>query len=219
MLNRLPSLFVGACLLSVSCFPPVRAQDAAAPTQEKTERWAVGATVQSISPLNAPGVRVGGHVSWRFAEHWGVQTALRYAFAGKSSDQGLRVRRRHVEGAVSLFWQPVLFSTGSLNHALRVQTGPAIQGGRTHWDGNVGFICATGLSEAEIEAMSNRYPDSKPFANVGVHIGLGYGVTYRALTVRAMLSGGKLLGSRYRLSSGRRAVWTVGRGISVSVRL
>jgi hypothetical protein len=82
----------------------------------------------------------------------------------------------------------------------------------------MGF-CATGLSEAEIKTLSDRYPDSKPFLNVGVHVGLGYGITYRAVTVRAMLNGGKLLASRYRLSSLRRAVWTAGRGISVSVRL
>lgn len=197
---------------------PGQAQDGSPPEPWNAHRWAVGTTIQHISPLNTTGVRVGGHVSWRFAEHWGLQTTLRFASARESDDVGLRVRRRHVEGVVALFWQPVLFATGVLDHVMRVNVGPAIQGGRTYWDGNMAY-CATGVTDTEMEALSNRYPDSKPFANAGVHIGLGYGVSYGAITVRATLSGGKLLAARYRLNSLRRAVWTVGRGISVSVRL
>jgi hypothetical protein len=181
---------------------------------EPSDRWDLGSTVQAVFMDGAStAAGVGIDVSWRRGGAWGGRIGIRRDAAVQ------RDLRRGCEGAASwadqrrynvtpsLVWRPVR-SGGTIRQTLRVSAGPTLQvqrGERARILGAVdeGLTVRRILEDPGV-AADNAYLDrsrSTPLflttwdtnqTNVGMTVGLRYGLTYKSITVEGVVTGRKV---------------------------
>ncbi len=207
---RTSVLHVVSAVLFLSMCVPAEAQ----PQMETSDRWDVGSTVQAVFMDGiSTATGIGVNVSWWESGAWGgriglrrdaaVQRDLRRAYEGATSwaDQ----RRYNVTTAV--VWRPVR-SDGAVHQTLQVSAGPTLQVRRGERPRIIGAV-DQGLTIRRIladpgVAADNAYLDrsqSTPLflttwdtnqTNVGLTIGLRYGLTYKSVTVEGLVTGRKV---------------------------
>lgn len=212
-MSRLLPVLLTACL--VATFVPVRvsAQDASSNT------WEAGIQTLRVTTQGRTSVAIGAHVSRMIGEHWGIRTSARHAFfeGPPSVGFGAGYDRRRIDGSLSLLWRPVQFRTGPIGHSVQLRAGPVVEANRATraWVG----ICATGLSEDPDDLVERRYPRRDWYAGVGTRIGLGYGLSYGAVTARFIVAPQKVwLLSSSRASTPIPTKESLGAGMTLSIR-
>ena len=206
--------------------PSTRAQGQTSSSLEK--RWFVGASVSRVFMTDGDHVGMGRTVraGWKAGPHWGIQATAEYdqainrdfsAVLGVGEEQWEDERR--TSGAITLFWQPLQFTTGELTHSIRVRGGPSVQRERGEE-----FRAFASVREGRLEEAVRSYAGEQGVDNTyvirpgggngsgvfqtqdvdrtafGMATGLSYGLTYSNVTVRADFSArtyGKDIGGTY----------------------
>lgn len=211
MRRLLPLLL--ACLVATSSPGAVFAQKASSPT------WEAGIQTLRVTSQGRTSVGVGAHVARMLSEHWGLRASVRHAFFRTSTSAGFGAGydRRRIGGSLALRWRPVRFRTGLIDHSVDLRAGPVVNANRATraWVG----ICATGLPDDPDDIIERRYPKRDWYTGVGTRIGLGYGLSYRAVTARFVVARQNV----WLLSSGRADAPTptnesISAGMSLSIR-
>lgn len=208
---RLSSWILGLiALLLVGPTHPASAQSMA----HSTAAWNVGTTIQAVAMEGVPfGTGIGVFASWHRKASWGVQIELRrdavvqrnLRKAYRSSSDWADQRRFSITPAV--VWRPTApqgqFSQSfelTLGPTLQVQRGEdvrrigAVDGGRTvnRIVNDPGLDAENTYLDRSRSTALLLLTDDTNRTNLGATVGLQYGVTYKAVTVRGVLMGRKV---------------------------
>jgi hypothetical protein len=195
--------------------PPSAAQ----PSADPAPRWALGTTVQATFMERAPtATGVGLHATRMGAGAWGVRLGVRRdAAVQRDIEEGYRSfsstradewsDQRRLTLSASAVWRPVDASSGRWGHTLQVHAGPTLQLQRGE---QMRFLGVLDREPGSILGQPGYQADNTYLArtsegrslllltedtnrtNVGGAMGVSYGLSYRAVTVRLGLMGRKL---------------------------
>lgn len=175
----------------------------------------VGVTTQVVVMERAPiATGVGGHVSWWAGSRWGLRAEFQRD-AGVNRDlrdvyvnTGQWGDHRRLNGTVAVLWEPVQGTLGTVQQSLRVSVGPTVQrqwGETARWLGHISNDQAL-LRMIREPGADNVYIAEAPdgngqlvlrseyvrHTNVGLTIGVSYGITYGPVLLRLLGTGRKV---------------------------
>jgi len=192
--------------------PPSAAQQSADPAP----RWALGTTVQATFMEQVPtATGVGLHATRMLSGAWGVRLSVRRdATVQRDIEEGYRSLsstradewsdQRRLNLTAAALWHPVDASSGRWGHTLQVHAGPSLQlqrGEQMRFLGVLEREPGSILGEPGYRADNTylaRTGEGRPLllltedtnrTNVGGTMGVSYGLSYRAVTVRLGLMG------------------------------